>query len=216
MNKHLHIPFHSAFAEMSIEQINAQLDDIGTAIGIDQANWANQYPYIPLTTVYIARSDKKLFIKWHVNGIMLKAVYTNDLEPVWKDSCVEFFCKLPDADQYMNFEFNCIGTATASTRTSRTENIVYRTPEEFAQIERYSSLGKRPFREIDGQFCWDLCVGIPFSLLNIDPERLPEKLLGNFYKCADDTTAVHYVSWNPIPTDKPDFHRPDFFGELYF
>lgn len=216
MTKHLHVPCYPAFADMSIEQINAQMDDIGAAAGIDQVNWADRYPYMPLTTVYVARSADKLFVKWRVNGIMLKAIYTNDLDPVWKDSCVEFFCKLPDADRYMNFEFNCIGTATAAIRKARKEEVVYRTAEEFARIERYSSLGKRPFREIDGQFCWDLCVAIPLTLLGIDPNRLPAKLLGNFYKCADDTTAVHYVSWNPIPTKEPDFHRPEYFGELFF
>lgn len=216
MAKHLHIPYYKAFADMSIEQINAQMDDIGASVGIDQVNWADNYPYMPLTTVYVARSADKLFIKWHVNGIMLKAIYTKDLDPVWKDSCVEFFCKLPDAERYMNFEFNCIGAATASIRKSRNEDITYRTAEEFARIERYSSLGTRPFQEISGLFCWDLCVSIPFALLGIDAHHLPEKILGNFYKCADDTTAVHYVSWSPIPTPKPDFHCPEYFGELYF
>ncbi|MFR8633774.1 MAG: carbohydrate-binding family 9-like protein, partial [Barnesiella intestinihominis] len=25
-----------------------------------------------------------------------------------------------------------------------------------------------------------------------------------------------YLSWSPIPIEKPDFHRPDYFGELRF
>ncbi|MBO7233161.1 MAG: hypothetical protein J6V16_08435, partial [Bacteroidales bacterium] len=25
----------------------------------------------------------------------------------------------------------------------------------------------------------------------------------------------HYLSWQPINTEKPDFHRPEFFGTLY-
>ncbi|MDR1556412.1 MAG: hypothetical protein LBS88_05185, partial [Tannerellaceae bacterium] len=35
-------------------------------------------------------------------------------------------------------------------------------------------------------------------------------------KCADDTDTPHYLSWNPIAVSAPDFHRPDFFGEIYF
>ena len=43
---------------------------------------------------------------------------------------------------------------------------------------------------------------------------MPEKLLGNFYKCGDATLLPHYLSWSQIDTEQPDFHRPEFFGEL--
>ena len=52
--------------------------------------------------------------------------------------------------------------------------------------------------------------------MGIDPNNLPEKLMGNFYKCADGTDSPHYVSWSPIKTEKPNFHCPEFFGELIF
>ena len=52
--------------------------------------------------------------------------------------------------------------------------------------------------------------------MGIDPKHLPEKIVGNFYKCADGTDSMHFVSWSPIPTAKPDFHRPEFFGILIF
>ena len=35
-----------------------------------------------------------------------------------------------------------------------------------------------------------------------------------FYKCGDKTAHPHFLSWNPVGTPAPDFHRPDFFGEL--
>ncbi len=38
----------------------------------------------------------------------------------------------------------------------------------------------------------------------------------NFYKCGDKLTVPHFVTWNSIGTNKPDFHQPKFFGELYF
>jgi len=46
--------------------------------------------------------------------------------------------------------------------------------------------------------------------------ELPDKLEGNFYKCADETSTPHYVSWSEISTAAPDFHKPEFFGELNF
>ena len=38
----------------------------------------------------------------------------------------------------------------------------------------------------------------------------------NFYKCGDETQKPHYLSWNPVKTSKPDFHRPEYFGKLIF
>ena len=52
--------------------------------------------------------------------------------------------------------------------------------------------------------------------MGLDADNMPEKVRGNFYKCASATSEPHYLSWNPILTDKPDFHRPDFFGDIYF
>lgn len=36
----------------------------------------------------------------------------------------------------------------------------------------------------------------------------------NFYKCGDGLTVPHYLSWSPIVTEKPDFHRPEFFNQI--
>lgn len=69
---------------------------------------------------------------------------------------------------------------------------------------------------MEGLFAWNLLVAIPFELIGLDGNNLPEKLYANFYKCADGTSLPHYLSWSPIETEKPDFHRPDFFGEIYF
>ena len=57
---------------------------------------------------------------------------------------------------------------------------------------------------------------IPFDLLGLDSDALPEKLRGNIYKCGDRTAHPHYLSWAPIGTPSPDFHRPEYFGEVLF
>lgn len=210
--KKLTIPYCACLQALSIEQVNAMLDDVGLQLSVDKLNWREQYPYRPLTRVSLALTEQYLYIKWHVNGVMLKAIHTEDLSRVSEDSCVEFFCELADGRHYMNLEFNCIGTCSASRRLSRTEDVVRLNKEELKSIVRYSSLGKRPFCEIDGHFTWDLCVGVPLELLQINKDT--KSIRCNFYKCADDTSAKHYLSWNPINTDTPDFHRPQDFAEI--
>lgn len=214
--KKINIPSVQALNDCTIEEASSILDDNGSKSAIEIVNWPQQYAYKPITYFYIGRSDDAIFIKYNVTGSMLKAVYTKDHSPVHEDSCVEFFCMPEGADKYTNFEFNCIGTCSASSRKGRNEDIILFSDEEMESIERYPSIGRKAFKEMVGMFSWDLTVKIPMKLISIDPKNLPEKIRGNFYKCADDTDSVHFVSWSPIATENPDFHRPEFFGELYF
>lgn len=214
--KRLNIPYIESLNDAKIEMAGETLEESGLRDTVEVLNWPEQYPYRPITYFYIARSATSLFIKFNVHGSMLRAIYTNDQDPVWEDSCVEFFCMPVGSDTYSNFEFNCIGTCLATSRKGRTENVIPFSPEQMQTIKRFPSIGRRAFKEMEGMFEWDLTVEIPFVLMGIDPANLPEKIKANFYKCADGTDSMHYVSWSPIPTEKPDFHRPEFFGDLYF
>jgi len=214
--KNLIIQYFEALNDIDIELAADILDDFGMQDTIEILNWVKEFPYRPITQFNIARSIDSIFIKFSVRGSMLRAIYSNDQDPVNEDSCVEFFCMPIGAKKYTNFEFNCIGTCAASTRKSRTEEVVPFTIEEMNSIKRFPSIGRRAFNEMEGMFEWDLTVKIPFILIGIDSLNLPEKILGNFYKCADGTDSMHFVTWSPVKTDKPDFHCPEFFGELYF
>jgi hypothetical protein len=214
--KSLIIRFVEALDNIDIELAAEVLDNFGERYRIDVLNWINEYPYRPITQFTIARSKDSIFIKYAVRGSMLRAIYSNDQDPVNEDSCVEFFCKVPGNDKYMNFEFNCIGTCKASKRVERNKDVIPYSKEELSMIKRYPNLGRRAFNEMEGMFDWELTVKIPMRIMGIDPNNLPEKILGNFYKCADGTDSRHFVTWSPIKTEKPDFHRPEFFGELYF
>ena len=214
--KSLIIRYIEALNDVDIELAGNILDDSGVLDNIEILNWIHEYPYRPITQFYIARSIDSIFIKFSVRGSMLKATFSNDQEPVYQDSCVEFFCMPVGADRYTNFEFNCIGTCSASSRKSRHEDVVPFSPIEMQTIKRYPSIGRRAFNEMEGMFEWELTVKIPYKLIGIDSTNLPEKIMGNFYKCADETDSMHFVTWSPVHTEKPDFHCPEYFGELYF
>jgi len=213
--KSLTVNYLSELNNIHIEAAANILEESGHRDTIEILNWPTEYPYKPITYFNIARSTESIFIKYSVQGSMLRAIYSNDQDPVHEDSCVEFFCMPVDSDKYFNFEFNCIGTCSASSRKSRNENVAPFSKEEMLTIKRHPSIGRRAFNEMEGMFEWELTVEIPFKLMGIDPNQLPEKIRGNFYKCADGTDSMHFVSWSPIKTNKPDFHCPDFFGDLY-
>lgn len=213
--KNLTIPYIDALNSAKIENAAVILEEQGKEGAIDQLNWAKEFPYRPLTSFHIGHSNDAIYIKYNVHGSMLRAIYTKDQDPVYEDSSVEFFCRKDNDDYYYNFIFNCIGTCRATKRKSKNDDVQLMSTDDLAKIERYSSIGRRAFKELEGMFTWDLTVKIPYSVLDFEKKMDIQKLSGNFYKCADGTGSPHFLSWSPIKTEKPDFHRPEFFGDLY-
>ena len=212
--KKLKVPYLAGLDSIEFDSIGFIMESKACRDYINVINW-DEYSYKPIVAFDIARSNKYLFIKYFVKGHSIKAVYDKDDSAVHEDSCVEFFMQKEGENSYMNFEFNCIGTCDAARRLSR-EVKTSLTDEEYKSIIRYSSLERKTFSEKKGIYNWELLVAIPLSVMGLDPENLPEKILANFYNCADDTEYPHFVSWNPIDLPNPDFHCPKFFGELYF
>lgn len=208
------VPNIPCLSDLTIEQTNAMMPNVGAQLEIASANWPAEFPHKPKTIVNIAHDNNSLYIRFSVTGEGIRAVNSVDQSEVWCDSCVEFFCKLPDTTGYMNFETNCIGAMVASKRISRSEGKQVFPPEQMATIRRYSSLGKQTFEEKEGTFTWEICLGIPFEIINEGKKAVPSRILANFYKCGDKTRKPHYVSWMPISLPKPNFHCPEFFGEL--
>ncbi len=212
--KRLKVPYLSGLDSIEFASIGFIMENKACRDYINVVNW-EEYSYKPIVAFDIARSNKYLYIRYFVKGHSLKAVYDKDDSAVHEDSCVEFFMQKEGEKSYMNFEFNCIGTCDAARRLSREEKTSL-TDEEYKSIIRYSSLENKTFNEKKGIYDWELLVAIPLSVMGLDPLNLPEKILANFYNCADDTEYPHFVSWNPIDLPNPDFHCPKFFGELYF
>lgn len=181
---------------------------------IDKVNWPEAFPYAPETTVEVHNDRENLYLKWHVKGEQLRAVTTEDQGPVWEDSCVEFFCQVPGDDHYCNFECNCIGAMVGSRRKGRAEDVVPFSSDEMGRIERKCDFPREAFDEKDGLFEWTVEEKIPLDLIFHQPIAKGQKLRANFYKCADKTKRPHYLSWQPIDLPKPDFHCPQFFGEI--
>lgn len=195
------------------ESIINLLDEQGTRGNIDSLNWASEFPCRPMATFAAAYTGKNLYVDFLVRSNYLRAENVADQSPVSEDSCVEVFLRpQPDGD-YWNFEFNCIGAINASHRKVRPEPVRL-TAAELARVKRYPSCGTRPFKEVEGLFTWNLLVVIPLELMNMENPAPGTVIEGNFYKCASASVAPHYMSWAPIDTSKPDFHRPEFFGKI--
>ena len=212
--KKLKVPFIQGLDDLDMSTVSLMMETKAQREYIDVVDW-KEFPYKPIVAFDIIRSEKSLYIRYFVKGFSLKAVFDKDDSDVHLDSCVEFFMQRCGDEEYMNFEFNCIGACDAARRISRDQKTSL-TAAEYKSIRRYSSLEENTFEEKKGIYEWELLVSIQFEVMGLNPTHLPEKIKGNFYKCADDTEYPHFVSWNPIDLPHPNFHCPKFFGDIYF
>ena len=108
---------------------------------------------------------------FHVEDKYVICKSSRPMDPVWRDSCVEFFVKPSTGKGYFNFEFNCIGVLHASyiVDPERNENgfkdFIKFTLEDCKSVIAVSSLNGLIKEEIAGSVNWALGFFIPFSLL---------------------------------------------------
>ena len=205
-----------SIANIPVEAIPALLDKEKVPFeAIGSVNWEQDYPYKPKVKFRVAYTNDAILLNYKVSEKSIRALSHQDNGPVWKDSCVEFFV-IPNNDGiYYNIECNCAGAILIGAGRER-EDRVRATQDILNKVERWSSLGRDSFEEKVGDYSWEVALIIPFSSFFMhDIESLAGKeIRANFYKCGDDLTEPHFLSWNPIKLEKPNFHAPQFFGLL--
>ena len=147
--------------------------------------------------------------------VHLKAVESNivaklsaPLSEVCMDSCMEwFFCPKEGDGRYLNFEMNPIANTYIGIGCDRYDRIRLAPGEE---TERFQ---KKANYTADG---WEVFYNVPTSFMQVFyPGYVPKSgdvVRANAYKCGG--TTPHHLTWNPVGTERPDFHQPDYFGEM--
>ena len=139
----------------------------------------------------------------------IRAEYSSPLSPVCEDSCLEFFFMPEGEDRYFNFEINPNGCLHVGFGHGRADSTI------LFRHDMPGLFGIRPAVTADG---WEVYYRIPRSFLCLfwPGFTLTGALRANVYKCGDLTAREHYLSWNPVMSETPDFHRPQDFGLMTF
>ena len=205
----------NALNSQNLTEASALLDEV-SAQPVACNNWKAGYPYSPEVKFRMAHNGPELFIKFTVTEECTMARVTEDNGEVWTDSCVEFFLALDDTGYY-NFEFTCIGKALLGFRKERPA-AVHATPEIMASIKRFPTLGTQNFDEKKGKNHWELTVAIPATALfrHSGDKWTGLEATANVYKCGDNLSQPHFLSWQPIDTPQPDFHVARCFTAVKF
>lgn len=197
----------------SFEELSLFFEGL-TAHKIDQVSWS-EYPYLPDVEFKVAYTDNSVVLEYKVKEKYLKAIYLKTNEPVYKDSCVEFFISFDDV-HYYNFEFNSLGTALVGYGSADRSSRQYLPVPLIQKIQTKGTRKSSKVKGVDNE--WSLQLQIPFEVFyNENLESLKGRnATANFYKCGDDLPEPHFVSWNRIEAPEPDFHIPKYFGKIEF
>lgn len=168
--------------------------------------------YAPKTTaqmVYV--EDYGFVLRMECVEAEPRAVYRRYMDPVYTDSCMEFFADWLGDGRYINMEMNANGALLSCIGKDRHGRI---------PVAELTGGDIFPVSATRGSDRWSILATVPTDLLaailGVPAIKVQSgfSFRGNFYKCGDDTAIPHYGMWNPVGTETPDFHRPEYFGEF--
>ncbi len=206
-------------------------DEIWQRAGIAQiaAFHPQSSAFRPNAEVKALHDDANLYVMFRVQDQFIRATYTTYQDPVYRDSCVEFFVmpRSPErgAAGYFNVEMNCLGTMLLyyiedAKRTAQGFEKFTKVPQERLRgMTVFHSISAPLQEELTSPLEWVVEYNLPLSLFEAYLGELHPaaglRWRGNFFKCGDDTSQPHWASWSPIG-EALNFHQPDKFGVLEF
>ncbi|GGH14402.1 carbohydrate-binding family 9-like protein [Mucilaginibacter phyllosphaerae] len=206
------IPYLASFKELTT------IADIAEALNghlpqhLQYAPWAKDTAQ-PLVSFVIAYDADAIYLKYDVTEENIKAAYSNINDPVYQDSCVEFFIAFGNDACYYNLEFNCIGTCRVQYGQHKTGRTFL--PVSLLKTIKYQTLIKS---NDTGSIHWQLTLCIPLKVFKYHTGLVfaGSSARVNFFKCGDSLPNPHFLCWNNIAAPTPEFHLSGFFKEVTF
>jgi hypothetical protein len=167
----------------------------------------------PLVSFRLAFSKRAMHLLFRVTDEAITHCAMNDMDPVYRDSCVEFFLA-PFVERpldYINLELSCAGWVLAEYHKQGKDT----RPFSLAECK---SIGRCCKLDDSTNKCrnWTAELCVPFELIECITEVALQSpgdsfWQANAYKCASGASEPHWLCYAPIVDTRPNFHRPDAF-----
>ncbi len=175
-------------------------------------HWESDPPYRPNTYFKIGVVSEDLIATLKCYEENPRAVYENRDDPIYKDSCLEFFvAPVESKEEYLNIEMNSRGAFLCEFGKGKYDRVFLSTITEVSPIVK-SFKGE----DMQGAF-WGVTAVLTKDFLsevyNIKKGKIDfATVKANFYKCGDDCNIQHYLAFSPVTTLPPGFHNPECFA----
>jgi len=172
---------------------------------IEQCLWSpNAAPAATVQGLYL--NDRALVFRLVSTAAPTRAENTEPDSAVWEDSCLEYFFSF-DGKSYVNLESNANSALRASFGPER----------HGRKFLKDMGIAMPTTLATAAENGWEMVFTIPLdtveALFGCRPKS-GDYFTANFYSCGDKTPLPHYAAWNKVETEKPDFHRPEYFGKI--
>jgi hypothetical protein len=206
----LQIPHLKAHAVADLQQLSQILDHL-PAVPLSNHSWP-EISTLCKASVVIAHTGQHILLKFKVSNDYFRTASRKINGEVHLDNCVEFFISFDHSDTYYNIEFNCLGIGKMAYGRQKGDR-VFIEDDAVRKIQTLNTADRQ-----DDSFNWEMTWLIPAEVFTFHQIKTFDGLgaSGNFYKCGDALPQPHFLSWNRIDAELPDFHRPDCFGKLSF
>ncbi|NMA43881.1 MAG: diguanylate cyclase [Oligosphaeraceae bacterium] len=178
--------------------------------------------HVPKVNFKLLHDGDHIYGIFRVEDRYVRVLATEFQASVCRDSCVEFFFKPQRGAGYFNLEINAGGAFliyyVRDHRRSGSGLADYAklSPEEGKLIKVKTTMPQIVDPEISEPITWCAQFTIPRSLIEKytgDLQSLNDCTWeANLYKCGDDTSHPHWISWKPVTA--LNFHLPECFGKL--
>lgn len=179
----------------------------------------------PRVEVRVRYAEDALFLCFQVDDRYVRAVETKIHGRVWEDACVEFFVQPKPERGYVNFEINCGGTLLVAYHEhpdwpgADVTDPGLMPMEQVSLVQIEASMPRTVDPEIAEPVSWSITYRVPLALFEAHVGPLGplsgKTWRANFYKCAENNSHPHWLSWAPIVEGRT-FHAPRWFGTLTF
>jgi hypothetical protein len=182
---------------------------------IDQYPWGKTGEFQQIR-FKIAHNNHNIYLHYDVIEPEIIATYLKHNTPVYKDSCIEFFIALEEDTNYYNFEFNALGSCLLAWGPDRYNRQLL--DIKIIDLIKVKTKIKRINQNGLTMFNWKIFIIIPLSTFSFNNIKSLKniKARANFYKCGNNLSKPHYITWNNIESKKPDFHLKSYFGDIKF
>jgi hypothetical protein len=204
------VPYVKAAANNTLEEYSSMMD----ALPDDHLlmnNWPD-YKTDCSAVFRIAHDDTAVILKFYIKKDFFQSAERPVNSDVHKDNCVEFFVRFGADHSYYNIEYSCLGIGKVGYGSSRTDRALL-SHLEVGQIGVWTK-----FSSVTPVFDWEILLYIPTRVFRFKEIGFlsGQHCSANFYKCGDELPAPHFLTWSPVASAAPDFHRPESFGEIVF
>lgn len=174
-------------------------------IELNHALWNTVYQPKTIAQMWIVKNEG-VYLRMECFEKNPKCVYHHQDDPVYKDSCMECFINFNPlkSTQYLNIEINANGALLMQVGSKRKDR---------RSITSFGVAGLKP-QPFKTETSWGFVVKIPIRFIKYFYEEIALEWTANFYKCGDECLEPHYLSWQKIDLEKPNYHAPQFFGNL--